>query len=110
MAKQVAIPTEVDEAKAMVALGMAWLKEHAPDQLKREDGMPLSQDERKLRRMLASRSGFPHLYMDDGEANGECLGVFIDFMRDSVDSIEAKLADSTMARYKKLLEGISNGT
>lgn len=110
MTKRVALPTDVEEAKAMVAVGMAWLSEHAPGKLKREDGMPVSRDERKLRRMLASRSGFPHLYTDDGEANGECLGVFIDFMRDSVDSIEAKLADSTMARYKKLLEGISNGT
>lgn len=60
--------------------------------------MPSSADERRLRRLLASRSGIPHLYMDDGEASGEEHGISIDFMRDPVADIEAKLITLNVAR------------
>jgi type II secretory pathway pseudopilin PulG len=58
---------------------------------KREDGMPASSEERYLRRLLAARAGMPHTYFDDGEAQGQQLGVSIDFMRETAASIDAKL-------------------
>lgn len=65
---------------------------------KRADGMPTSGTERKLRRMLASYAGIPHMYRDDGEAQGQQHGINIDFMRDSVESIERKLFDLGVIR------------
>jgi hypothetical protein len=67
---------------------------------RRSDGMPASAGERKLRRMLAVRSGIPHLYCDDGEASGQEHGISIDFMREPVADIEAKLMALNLARFR----------
>lgn len=66
----------------------------------RDDGMPASADERRLRRMLALRSGIPHLYCDDGEASGQEHGISIDFLREPVADIEAKLLALNVARFR----------
>lgn len=68
----------------------------------RDDGMPASADERKLRRMYAVRVGMPNLYMDDGEASGHEHGIFIDFMREPVADIAVKVLALEVARYKCL--------
>lgn len=64
----------------------------------RADGMPASANERYLRRLLALRAAMPHTYYDDGEAQGEELGVVIDFMREPVADIDAKLRALNCAR------------
>ena len=68
------------------------------DLAKRADGMPASADERYLRRLLAHRIGMPHAYYDDGEAQGQEHGISIDFMRDPVADIDAKLMALNVAR------------
>lgn len=68
--------------------------------MKREDGTPASADERKLRRMYAARVGMPHTYFDDGEASGEEHGITIDFMREPVADIVAKVMQLEIARYE----------
>lgn len=60
--------------------------------------MPASADERYLRRLLAVRVGMPHTYYDDGEAQGQEHGIFIDFMREPVADIDAKLRALNVAR------------
>jgi hypothetical protein len=69
---------------------------------RRTDGMPASAEERYLRRLLASRSGIPQLYRDDGEASGYAEGVAIDFMRDTAEELDTKLRAIALARYKKI--------
>ena len=64
----------------------------------RDDGMPGNPDERHLRRLLAMRVGMPHTYHDDGEAQGQEHGISIDFMRESVNDIDAKLRALNFAR------------
>lgn len=64
----------------------------------REDGMPKSVSERHLRRLLAVRVAMPHTYMDDGEAHGTEHGIFIDFIREPVADIDAKLRALNVAR------------
>ena len=61
--------------------------------------MPISPDERKLRRMYAVRVGMPHLYMDDGEASGTEHNIQIGFMREPVADIAAKVVALGVARY-----------
>lgn len=61
-------------------------------------GMPTSAYERHLRRLLAVRVGMPHTYFDDGEASGQEHGISIDFMREPVADIEAKLRALNVAR------------
>ena len=56
--------------------------------------------ERELRRMLAVCVSMPHTYYDDGEACGTEHGIQIDFMRDSVDKIAAKLRALNEARLR----------
>jgi hypothetical protein len=63
-------------------------------------GMPASADERHLRRLLAARVAMPHTYMDDGEAFGQEQGISIDFMREPVADIDAKLRALGVARAK----------
>ena len=65
---------------------------------RRLDGMPSSATERALRRMLAVRVAMPHTYFDDGEASGHEHGISIDFMREPVADIEAKLCALNVAR------------
>lgn len=65
---------------------------------RRLDGMPSSATERALRRLLAVRVAMPHTYFDDGEANGQEHGISIDFMREPVADIEAKLCALNVAR------------
>ena len=65
-----------------------------------EDGMSTSRDERYLRRLLARHAAMPHTYYDDGEAQGQEHGIVIDFMRDPVDYIDAKLRALNVARYE----------
>lgn len=67
----------------------------------RTDGMPASKAERHLRRLLAMRSGIPHVYSDDGEASGSEHGISIDFMREPVADIEAKLQALSVARIEQ---------
>lgn len=62
------------------------------------DGMPSSKDERYLRRLLAYRVNMPQAYYDDGEAQGAQHGISIDFMRDPVADIDAKLCALNVAR------------
>ena len=67
---------------------------------RRADGMPASADERHLRRLLAQRVGMPHTYYDDGEAQGQEHGISIDFMRELVADIDAKLRALNVARFE----------
>jgi len=60
--------------------------------------MPASADERHLRRLLALRVAMPHTYYDDGEASGHEQGISIDFMREPVADIDAKLRALNVAR------------
>jgi hypothetical protein len=53
---------------------------------------------RLLRRLLALRVAMPHTYYDDGEAQGQELGISIDFMREPVADIDAKLRALNVAR------------
>jgi hypothetical protein len=54
--------------------------------------LDIVKDERvALRHLLAVRVGMPHTYYDDGEAQGQEHGITIDFMRDPVADIDAKL-------------------
>jgi hypothetical protein len=62
--------------------------------------MPTSADERKLRRMYAVRVNMPNLYMDDGEASGAEHGISIDFMREPVADIAAKVMALEVARFE----------
>lgn len=80
--------------------GNEWIEGEARPTKTRDDGMPASVDERRLRRLLAVRSGIPHLYCDDGEASGVEHGIVIDFMRDSVADLDAKLLALNMARFR----------
>ena len=66
----------------------------------RDDGMPGDPDERHLRRLLALRVGMPHAYYDDGEAQGQEHGISIDFMREPVAGIDAKLRALNVARLE----------
>jgi hypothetical protein len=70
------------------------------DPERRADGMPSSADERKLRRMYAVRVGMPGLYTDDGEASGSQHGISIDFMREPVADVVAKVLALEVARYE----------
>ena len=63
-----------------------------------QKGWPRSTNERYLRRLLALRVGMPHAYFDDGEAQGQEHGIVIDFMRESVADIDAKLRALNVAR------------
>jgi hypothetical protein len=67
---------------------------------RRADGMPTSADERYLRRLLARRVAMPAAYYDDGEAQGQEHGVVIDFMREPVADIDAKLRALNVARLE----------
>lgn len=62
--------------------------------------MPASAIERYLRRLLAVRAAMPHIYMDDGEAQGQEHGITIDFMREPVEDIDAKLRALNIARHE----------
>jgi hypothetical protein len=62
--------------------------------------MPASADERYLRRLLAMRVDMPHAYYDDGEAQGQEHGIVIDFMREPVADIDAKLRALNIARLR----------
>lgn len=64
----------------------------------RDDGMPARAPERYLRRLLAYRVGLLHAYYDDGEAHGTEHGIIIDFMREPVADIDAKLRALNVAR------------
>lgn len=57
-----------------------------------------SANERHLRRLLAVRVGMPGTYYDDGEASGTEHGISIDFMREPVPDIDAKLRALNAAR------------
>ncbi len=72
----------------------------AQQQQARDDGMPDNADERHLRRLLAARVAMPGLYTDDGEAYGAQHGVSIDFMREPVAHIDAKLRALNVARLE----------
>ncbi len=63
-----------------------------------KEGLPASANERYLRRLLAVRVAMPHTYYDDGEASGSEHGITIDFMREPVADIDAKLRALNVAR------------
>ncbi len=54
--------------------------------------------ERALRRLLAVRVAMACTYGDDGEMQGSEHGIFIDFMREPVADIDAKLRALNVAR------------
>lgn len=86
---------------AWAAASAALSVQPAPSgQAVREDGMPASASERHLRRLLAGRVNMPHAYYDDGEAQGMEHGISIDFMREPVADIAAKLRALGVARYE----------
>lgn len=60
--------------------------------------LPARAPERHLRRLLALRVAIPGTYYDDGEASGREHGISIDFMREPVGDIEAKLQALYLAR------------
>lgn len=68
----------------------------------RDDGMPGDPDERHLRRLLALYVAMPLTYFDDGEASGWEKGISIDFMREPVVDIDAKLHALGVARAERL--------
>ena len=67
-----------------------------------DSGMPGDADERYLRRLLAYRVAMPGAYYDDGEAQGHEHGITIDFMREPVADIDAKLRALNVARAECL--------
>lgn len=73
----------------------------APVQTRRSDGMPNSADERYLRHLLAAHAAMPNTYTDDGEASGQESGITIDFMREPVADIDAKLRAMNVARLER---------
>ena len=75
----------------------------------RDDGMPGDPDERHLRRLLAVRVAMAHTYYDDGEAQGQEHGISIDFMREPVADIDAKLLALNIARFGREYTGLSLG-
>jgi len=60
----------------------------------------LRADGRHLRSLLAVRVAMPHTYYDDGEAQGQQHGISIDFMREPVADIDAKLRALNVARLE----------
>lgn len=80
--------------------GNEWIEGEARPPKVRDDGMPSSAPERTLRRLLASRVAMPHTYFDDGEAQGQEHGITIDFMREPVADIDAKLRALNVARIE----------
>lgn len=66
--------------------------------------MPTNRDERHLRRLLAQLAGIPHTYYDDGEAFAQVpqFGIVIDFMREPVANIDAKMRALDVARYESI--------
>ena len=93
-------PTIKTEAKGWPVTPMSYAHPPHPDAEPRADGMPSSADERHLRRLLAVRIGMPQAYYDDGEAQGTEHGIQIDFMREPVADIDAKLRALNVARYE----------
>ena len=65
------------------------------------DDMPISADERHLRRLLSMQVAMSNSYYDDGEAQGQEHGISIDFMRDPAANIAAKLRTLNMDRYTR---------
>ena len=57
-------------------------------------------DERHLRRLLAKYVAMPMTYFDDGEASGLEKGISIDFLREPVADIDAKLHALGVARLE----------
>lgn len=61
-------------------------------------GMIDNPDERYLRRLLAECVAMPRTYYDDGEAWGQEHGISIDFIREPVTDLDAKLCALGVAR------------
>lgn len=78
--------------------GNEWIEGEARPPKTRDDGMPSSAPERALRRLLAQRTAMPLTYYDDGEAAGQEHGIVIDFMREPVADLDAKLRALNVAR------------
>ncbi len=96
-----ATPQDESFAEAKLCARVVWgaalaQRQQVPE--RRPDGMPVSDEERYLRRLLAARSGIFGAYFDDGEAYGQEHGIVIDFMRESVADIDAKLRALGVAR------------
>lgn len=60
-----------------------------------------SEDERRLRRWLCAARHGRSAYMDDGEASDCSAHPFIDYLRDSIDEIEAKWRQRAAAAARK---------
>lgn len=62
----------------------------------------MSQTELELRRMVAiSRSDWEHLYQDDGEIQDSFERPYIDYLRDSVNTIQNKLRERNIIKLDK---------
>ncbi len=72
------------------------------------DKLDMTDDEQLLRQMLAFACAGHHLYCDDGELQDNRWPFMIDFMRDSVQDIQNKIAERSMLAYQETLEGGSN--
>ena len=103
--KQAAPVAQPTAQQSAIIAQQADVIAHLRDQLRqqtqgdcREDGMPASANERRLRRLLGAWSRIAHVYTDDGEWSGAEAGISIDFMRDPLDAIESKLSTIMLAR------------
>jgi hypothetical protein len=62
----------------------------------------MTRDEAVLRRLLAFQYAGHNLYADDGELQDNTSRPVIDFKRDSVDAIEAKMMERSRAALAKI--------
>jgi hypothetical protein len=81
-----------------VDAALAAIRACSPSPQPAPAGFPVSAAERALRRLLAVRVAMACTYGDDGEMHGSEHGIFIDFMREPVADIDAKLRALNVAR------------
>ena len=84
-------------ARAALEAQAAPSAQQAAQPLTRADGMPTSETERKLRRMLCAVYAGSVAYMDDGEASLGDRIPFIDFMRMTPDEIDGAMRERALA-------------
>jgi hypothetical protein len=77
------------------AIARGWSPLYGSDTIER-----LTRDDRHLRRLLAVCVAMPGTYYYDSEAQGQEHGISIDFMREPVAHIDAKLRALNVARIE----------
>lgn len=68
---------------------------------RRSDGMSRHAEVRALRRLVGQLAGFDKPYTDDGEYSGEKYGISVDFMRDSVSTIQGNLFKCSLKEVRQ---------